>query len=176
MQQARKARYDVGLSLRKCSIGGCPCGVVLRRAEVSADCISPWPALKFAIWAARRSLQPKELSMEPSVQQPDRLDASKPSGNAFLSSATGEPVSEVASEANEFAQDWRYAQKALVARWRDLTPDDFAASDGDRERFVERLAGRIGISQFEAANDLTAFEAHQPVHWRKPVRLPLSKQ
>lgn len=114
--------------------------------------------------------------MEPNIHQPDSLDASKQVGSDFHSSATGDSLSEVASEAGQFAQDWQFAQKALVARWSELTPDDFAAADGDRERFVERLASRSGISQFEAANDLTAFEGHQPVHWRKPVRTPRTKQ
>lgn len=114
--------------------------------------------------------------MEPNIHQPGSRDASKPLENAFQSSSTDARTSDIAPEASQFAQDWQYAQTALVARWSELTADDFAAADGDRERLVERLASRIGISQFEAANDLTAFEAHQPVHWRKPVRTPRSKQ
>ena len=114
--------------------------------------------------------------MEPNIHQLDSLDASAPEKSATPSGPNGGPAGDFATEDSDFAQDWLYAQKALIARWSDLTPDDFAAADGDRERFVERLASRNGISQFEAANDLTAFEAHQPVHWRKAVRLPRSKQ
>jgi hypothetical protein len=114
--------------------------------------------------------------MEPNIHQPDSLGASKPQKTAVHSGPNDGPAGEVATEESEFAQDWLYAQKALGARWSGLMPDDFAAADGDRERFVERLASRIGISQFEAANDLTAFEAHQPVHWRKAARRPRSKQ
>ena len=114
--------------------------------------------------------------MEPNIHQPDSVDAAKASATHFHSSSTAEATSALSPEPNQFAQDWLYAQKALSARWSDLTADDFAAADGDRERFVERLASRAGISQFEAANDLAAFEAHQPVHWRKPVRTPRSKQ
>lgn len=132
--------------------------------------------MKFAIWAASRGLESTELFMEPNIHQPDSLDASKPQTSATRSSPNGGPAGDFATEDSEFAHDWLYAQKALIVRWSDLTPDDFGAADGDRERFVERLASRIGISQFEAANDLTAFEAHQPVHWRKAVRLPRSKQ
>ena len=114
--------------------------------------------------------------MEPNIHQPDSLDASKPQKSAVQRGPNDGPAGDFATEESEFAQDWLYAQKALSARWSGLTADDFAAADGDRERFVERLASRIGISQFEAVNDLTAFEAHQPVHWRKAVRLPRSKQ
>jgi hypothetical protein len=114
--------------------------------------------------------------MEPSIHQPDSLDASPPRGSDFHRGPNDDPVSDVATEASEFAQDWQFAQKALVARWSELTPDDFTVADGDRQRFVERLASRIGISQFEAANDLTAFEGHQPVHWRRPVLTARSKQ
>ena len=113
--------------------------------------------------------------MEPNIHQPDSLDASRPPRSDIHSSPNADPVSDVATEASEFARDWQFAQKALGARWSELTPDDFAAADGDRQGFVERLASRIGISQFEAANDLAAFEAHQPVHWRKPVQTPRSK-
>lgn len=114
--------------------------------------------------------------MVPNIHQPDRHDASPPSRSDFQSRPAGDQGSDASTEAGQFAHDWEYAKKALAARWNKLTPDDFAASDGNRDRFVERLASRGGISQFEAANDLTAFEAHQPIHWRRRVPTARSKQ
>lgn len=114
--------------------------------------------------------------MEPNIHQPDSLDASPPAATEMESRTAGDSASDGATDAEQFAQDWEYAKKALVGRWNALTSDDFAASDGDRDRFVERLASRGGISQFEAANDLTAFEAHQPIHWRRRVLTARSKQ
>jgi len=107
--------------------------------------------------------------MEPNNHQPHSLDSSKPLAPDRPDGAPAGMASEVTAAASQYAQDWQYAQKALVGRWSALTSEDFAAADGDRERFVERLASRSGISQFEASNDLTAFEAHQPVHWRRRV-------
>ena len=114
--------------------------------------------------------------MEPNIHQPDSLDAAPTPRSASKISPVGKQVSDVATEASEFAKDWQYAQKALVARWNGLTSDDFVVSDGDRDAFVERLASRCGISQFEAANDLTAFEAHQPIHWRRRTPTARSKR
>ena len=114
--------------------------------------------------------------MEPNIHQPDSLDASPPPRSDFKSRPDDDQVSGALTEASQFAQDWKYAEKALGSRWSELTSDDFEASDGDRDRFVERLASRVGISQFEASNDLTAFEAHQPVHWRRRVPTARSKQ
>lgn len=107
--------------------------------------------------------------MEPNTHQPDSADGSPPPRSNVKSRPDGDHISDPLSAADQFAQDWQYAKKALVGRWNELTAEDFEASDGDRDRFVERLASRVGISQFEASNDLTAFEAHQPVHWRRRV-------
>lgn len=68
--------------------------------------------------------------------------------------------------ASEFAQDWHYSQKPLVARWNGLTSDDFSAWDGDLDRLVQRLASCGGISQVDASNDLAGFAAQQRIHWR----------
>ena len=114
--------------------------------------------------------------MEPNIHQPDSLDASPTPRSVSKISPVGKQVNDVATEASEFAKDWQYAQKALVARWNGLTSDDFLASDGVRDAFVERLASRCGISQFEASNDLTAFEAHQPIHWRRRIPTARSKR
>lgn len=114
--------------------------------------------------------------MEPNIHQPDSLDVSKASGEVAGAILTGNGVSDIAAEDSQFSQDWQYARRALTARWNELTPDDFAAADRDRQRFVECLASRIGISQFEASNDLTALEAHQPIHWRRSAPSRRSKQ
>ena len=114
--------------------------------------------------------------MEPDIHQPDSLDSSKASADDRRRSSIGQHARDDLSEGHQFVQDWQNAQKALVARWTELTPDDFAAADGDRERFVERLAIRGGVSQFEASNKLTAFEAHQPIHWLRAVPAQRSTQ
>ena len=113
--------------------------------------------------------------MEPNIHQPDSMDASKASEGASSAIFTSNRLSDIAADASQFDRDWQYAQKALTARWNALTPDDFVAADGYRERFVECLASRSGISQFEASNDLAAFEAHQPIHWRRAVPSRRSK-
>ena len=114
--------------------------------------------------------------MEPNIHQPDSLDGSTPLGSNLHGNSGGIQTSDVATGEAQFAKDWQYAKKALLSRWQGLTSDDFAAADGDRDRFVERLASRGGISQFKASNDLTAFEAHQPIHWRHRVPANWSKQ
>ena len=62
--------------------------------------------------------------------------------------------------------DSRQAQKPLVARSEELTQDDFAAADGNRQRFVELLAKRGGVSLGEAADNLSAFECRRKIVWR----------
>ena len=62
--------------------------------------------------------------------------------------------------------DWEYEQKPLLARWDELTPNDFAMANGDRARFVEQLARRGGISMEDASVNLSAFESRRPVNWR----------
>ena len=114
--------------------------------------------------------------MQPNIHQPDSLDASKPLASDLHGDSGGVRTSDVATREAQFAKDWQHAQKALLSRWNDLTSEDFAAADGDRDRFVERLANQGGISQFEASNDLTSFEAHQPIHWRHRVSTNGSKQ
>ena len=100
--------------------------------------------------------------MQPSLYQPDSLDASVGKQNSPNGERPGVPS---ASD----SYDWQYEQKPLLARWDELTPDDFDAADGDRGRFVERLAQRGGISIDDASGNLTAFESKRPIRWRASV-------
>lgn len=126
-------------------------------------------ALKFDFWAASCGLSSKQPSLKPDIHQPASVDSSKASADHLRHSAVGEHARDVLYEGDPFAQNWQNAQKALVARWLALTPGEVAAANGDHERFVERLASWGGVSQFEAANDLAAFEAHQTIYWRRAV-------
>ena len=116
-------------------------------------------ALKFDFRAASCGLSSKQPSLQPDIHQPASVDSSKASAHHLRHSSVGEHARDVLSEGDPFAQNWQNAQKALVARWPALTPGDVAAANGDHERFVERLASWGGVSQFEAANDFTAFES-----------------
>ena len=110
--------------------------------------------------------------MDPSLYQPDSLDASKalpthPDPDDDLNS---EPIADTSRiEANQSPYDWRAAQQPLAARWDSLTGDDFEAVDGDRQRFVERLANRLGVPPEQASNDLVVFETRKTIRWRSGV-------
>ena len=71
-----------------------------------------------------------------------------------------------ATDIENSSYDWQTAQKPLSERFESMTEDDFQAADGDRNTFVQRLAQRKGISENEAADDLSAFEGRQSVNWR----------
>ena len=100
--------------------------------------------------------------MEPSLYQPDSLDAPVVKQIGPSGERPGVPS---ASD----SYDWQYEQKPLLARWDEPTPDHFGAADGDRERFVERLAQRGGISIDDASANLTAFESKRSIRWRASV-------
>ena len=107
--------------------------------------------------------------MDPSLYQPDSVTASKARTNDPDpdDDLKREPIGDTSRvEANQSPYDWLAAQQPLATRWDSLTSDDFEAVDGDRQRFVERLANRLGVPPQQASNDLAVFETRKTIRWR----------
>ena len=110
--------------------------------------------------------------MTPSLYQPGSVDASKvrPTGHDPDDDVHSEPILDTSRlEANQSPYDWLAAHQPLAVRWDSLTTDDFEAVNGDRQRFVERLANRLGVPPEQASNDLAVFETRKTIRWRSGV-------
>ena len=110
--------------------------------------------------------------MDPSLYQPGSTDASnaRPTERDPDNDLNSEPALDTSRlEANQSPYDWLAAQQPLATRWDSLTGDDFEAVNGDRQRFVERLANRLGVPPEQASNDLAVFETRKTIRWRSGV-------